>query len=62
MTQVFSTADSTGFTLDGSPTVSYEEQTNSFSAEELYLYQTNQINLKKGLIYFKFSVYVQNFS
>jgi hypothetical protein len=31
-----------------SPTVAGEEKTNSFSAEQLYLYQTNQLNLKKG--------------
>jgi hypothetical protein len=31
-----------------SPTIIEEEQTNSFSAEQLYLYQTNQLNLKKG--------------
>lgn len=33
---------------DASPTSSEEEKTNSFSAEQLYLYQTNQFNLKKG--------------
>ena len=33
---------------DGDPTVSEEEQTASFSAEQLYLYQANQISLKKG--------------
>ncbi len=47
MSQVASTEDSLNST-DGSPTVSGEEQTNSFSAEQLYLYQTNQINLKKN--------------
>jgi hypothetical protein len=31
-----------------SPTSAEEEKTNSFSAEQLYLYQTNQLNLKKG--------------
>jgi hypothetical protein len=31
-----------------SPTVAGEEKTTSFSAEQLYLYQTNQLNLKKG--------------
>jgi hypothetical protein len=31
-----------------SPTISEEEQTTSFSAEQLYLYQTSQLNLKKG--------------
>ena len=34
--------------IDGSPTVNGEEQTNSFSAEQLYLYQTKEINVKKG--------------
>ena len=33
---------------DASPTVSEEEQGNAFSAEQLFLYQANQINLKKG--------------
>lgn len=33
---------------DASPTSAEEEKTNSFSAEQLYLYQTNQLNLKKG--------------
>jgi hypothetical protein len=31
-----------------SPTSAEEEKGNSFSAEQLYLYQTNQLNLKKG--------------
>ncbi|HQU85812.1 MAG TPA: hypothetical protein PKY59_21930 [Pyrinomonadaceae bacterium] len=31
-----------------SPTVSEEEKTNTFSAEQLFLYQANQVNLKKG--------------
>jgi hypothetical protein len=35
-------------TDDASPTVSGEEQANAFSAEQLFLYQANQINLKKG--------------
>jgi hypothetical protein len=30
------------------PTIGSEEQVNSFSAEQLYLYQANQISLKKG--------------
>lgn len=34
--------------LDASPTVAEEEKTTSFSAEQLYLYQTDQLNLKKG--------------
>lgn len=33
---------------DVSPTVAEEEKTASFSAEQLYLYQTNLLNLKKG--------------
>lgn len=33
---------------DASPTVSEEEKGNAFSAEQLFLYQANQINLKKG--------------
>lgn len=33
---------------DASPTVLEEEKTTSFSAEQLFLYQTNQLNLKKG--------------
>lgn len=33
---------------DASPTVIGEEQTTSFSAEQLFLYKTDQINLKKG--------------
>lgn len=33
---------------DVSPTISEEEKTASFSAEQLYLYQTNLLNLKKG--------------
>jgi hypothetical protein len=45
--QVASTADS-NYVPDGLPTVSDEEKTNTFSAEQLFLYQTNQINLKKG--------------
>jgi hypothetical protein len=45
--QVASTADS-NYVPDGLPTVSDEEKANTFSAEQLFLYQTNQINLKKG--------------
>lgn len=30
------------------PTSSEEEKTNTFSAEQLFLYQANQVNLKKG--------------
>ncbi len=33
---------------DISPTVSDEEKTNTFSAEQLFLYQANNIDLKKG--------------
>ncbi len=33
---------------DASPTVSGEERANTFSAEQLFLYQANNINLKKG--------------
>ncbi len=33
---------------DGLPTIEGEEQTNSFSAEQLYLYQTSGLKLKKG--------------
>jgi hypothetical protein len=43
-----STADASVIQMDGLPTVSEEEQTASFSAEQLYLYQSNQISLKKG--------------
>lgn len=48
MTQTAS-RESAGFD-DGdiSPTSPDEEKANSFSAEQLYLYQANQINLKKG--------------
>ena len=35
-------------TGDVSPTVAGEEQVNSFSAEQLFLYKTDGINLKKG--------------
>lgn len=47
MTQVASTEDSS-YVADGTPTVPDEEQTTSFSAEQLYLYKTDEINLKKG--------------
>lgn len=46
-TQVASTADGVDVD-DASPTVTGEEQTTSFSAEQLFLYKTDQINLKKG--------------
>lgn len=35
-------------TTEISPTVSEDEKANTFSAEQLFLYQANQINLKKG--------------
>jgi hypothetical protein len=44
--QVSSSAEE--ITTDPSPTSTEEEKTTSFSAEQLYLYQTNQLNLKKG--------------
>lgn len=51
MSQVASTA-ADGVSLnearDAAPTVSEEEQVASFSAEQLYLYKTGGINLKKG--------------
>lgn len=46
-TQVAYAADGTDVD-DASPTVIGEEQTTSFSAEQLFLYKTDQINLKKG--------------
>lgn len=46
-TQVAFAADGVDIT-DASPTVTGEEQTTSFSAEQLFLYKTDQINLKKG--------------
>ena len=46
MSQVTSGEDQT--VPDISPTIPGEEQANSFSAEQLYLYQTNDINVKKG--------------
>lgn len=33
---------------DASPTIAGEERSNSFSAEQLYLYQTSRLALKKG--------------
>ena len=48
MSQVAVAADGNYDEEDAAPTVSIEEQTNSFSAEQLFLYQTNSINLKKG--------------
>ncbi len=46
--QVASNYAADGVDSDASPTVLEEEKTTSFSAEQLYLYQTNQLNLKKG--------------
>lgn len=46
MTQV-STADMS-YQPDGLPTVSEEEKSNTFSAEQLFLYQANGLDLKKG--------------
>jgi hypothetical protein len=49
MTQRMRAADEASENLkDGLPTISDEEQTASFSAEQLYLYQAKQISLKKG--------------
>ncbi len=45
--QVMTTADGIGLD-DASPTIEGEEQTTSFSAEQLFLYQTNLLALKKG--------------
>ena len=48
MTQSMSSlADSTSID-DFSPTIEGEERGNAFSAEQLFLYQANQIDLKKG--------------
>ncbi|MCC6329239.1 MAG: hypothetical protein IT174_12035, partial [Acidobacteria bacterium] len=46
--QVASNYAADGVDSDASPTVLEEEKTTSFSAEQLYLYQMNQLNLKKG--------------
>lgn len=49
MSQISSQADGVDLDDDGaSPTISENEQTNSFSAEQLYLYQTKEINLKRN--------------
>lgn len=47
MSQVASTAD-TSYSPDGTPTVSEEEKADTFTAEQLFLYQAKEINLKKG--------------
>lgn len=47
MSQVSSQADTVNIG-DASPTISDEEQVNSFSAEQLFLYKTDRISLKKG--------------
>lgn len=46
--QVSSDFSTDGVDRDASPTILQEEKTTSFSAEQLYLYQTDQLNLKKG--------------
>lgn len=48
MSQRMRTADESNIAPDSLPTISDEEQTASFSAEQLYLYQAKQISLKKG--------------
>lgn len=48
MTQQMSSADTTYSDEDASPTVSEEEKVSTFSAEQLFLYQANNINLKKN--------------
>lgn len=49
MTQQMSSADTTyREDEDAKPTSGEEEQVSSFSAEQLYLYQANNINLKKN--------------
>ncbi len=45
--QVMTSAESTSVD-DASPTIEGEERSTSFSAEQLYLYQTNLLALKKG--------------
>lgn len=47
MSQI-ATNSTTGDTAEYSSTVTEGEQTDSFSAEQLFLYKTDQINLKKG--------------
>jgi hypothetical protein len=47
MSQVASTGD-TSYVEDPLPTVSEEEKSNTFSAEQLFLYQATDINLKRG--------------
>lgn len=46
--QQMSSADTTYRDDDVSPTVSAEEKANTFSAEQLFLYQANNINLEKN--------------
>ena len=48
MSQVASNIRNDDDTSNYSPTVPADEQTNSFSAEQLFLYRTEQINLKKN--------------
>jgi hypothetical protein len=47
MSQVASTTDS-GYVADTFPTISEEEKSNTFSADQLFLYQAKDIDLKKG--------------
>lgn len=47
MSQVASTTDS-NFTPDNFPTISEEEKSSTFSADQLFLYQAKDIDLKKG--------------
>lgn len=47
-TQVSADFVTDGVDIDASPTVVGEEKTTSFSAEQLYLYQTDKLDLKKG--------------
>ena len=48
MTQVATTGDTSSYVEDALPTISEEEKSNTFSADQLFLYQANDINLKKG--------------
>ena len=48
MSQVASTNDESNYVPDNFPTISEEEKSNTFSADQLFLYQANDINLKKG--------------
>lgn len=48
MSQVASINDESNYVPDNFPTISEEEKSNTFSADQLFLYQANDINLKKG--------------